>query len=219
MDVKSLQGGDLQIAMHKGAVPFCADAMMLYKGPLKLTDFYSEIDEGFSVFLEADYPLPSHCWRHTAFVLHIAPSYYFNYPIVEIIHYFLTKNKYATLSSMALTALHEAISNSLLWGLLQVSRSEDMFKFHHVIQNALKEKEAAHQTLTIALQTQPTLGVRLINPYDSTFDLEKFHTLSTSPYVRGSEIIRMFSHVDYDSTTCALNLMFGEGDDVYKAII
>lgn len=201
-----------------GALHADLGAIMLYHGPVTLNDFYEDIDLGFSAFLHAGYNPPAYWWNQSSFILHIAPQYYYNLPVVEIISYFLRKQKHITLSNMALTALHEAISNSLLWGLLKVERPHDIFEFHHVIQDELKVKESARQTLTIAVHTKPQLGVRLINPYDTHFDLEKFHTSPSSPYMRGSEIIRMFSQVDYDPTTHALNLMFGESDDVYKTI-
>ena len=206
---KNTKGG----AIHSGL-----GALMLYHGALTLNDFYEDIDLGFSAFLQSDYPLPACWWNQSAFILHIAPQYYYNLPIVEIINYFLQKHQKTALSSMAMTALHEAISNSLLWVLLQVKRPHDIFEFHSVIQDGLRKKEAEKKTLTIAVHTKPHLGVRLINPYDTHFDLEKFHTEPSSPYMRGTEIIRMFSHVAYDPKTHALNLIFGESDDVYKRI-
>ncbi|MBX9977449.1 MAG: hypothetical protein K2X98_04310 [Alphaproteobacteria bacterium] len=191
---------------------------ILYHGDIALSDFYRDIDRGFTHFFQADYTHPLYAVSDDdTFVLNLAPKHYFSLPIIEIVNYFMAKRCAKGLSSMSLTALHEAISNSLLWGLLQVERPSDMFDFHTIIDKKLAVIEREKKTICITVQNNPHLKVRIINPYDKDFDFNDFKS-NPSPYMRGGEIMRMFSDVSYDKPRHTLELTFGDVDNVYQTV-
>ncbi len=191
---------------------------ILYHGDIILADFYRDMDRGFSKFFQAGYTHPLYAiTSEDKLILNLSPKYYFSLPIIEIINYFIATRCAKSLSVMSLTALHEAISNSLLWGLLQVDRPSDVFEFHTMIDQKLATIEIEKKTICITVQNNPHLKVRIINPYDKNFDFDAFKS-SPSPHIRGGEIMRMFSDVAYDRAKHTLELTFGDIDDVYQTV-
>lgn len=192
-------------------------ALILYHGTLILSDFYKDIDRGFDHFMQAGF-CDQQCVSYNApMVIHVSPRYYFHFPIVEIMNYYMAKRFEKSLSVMALTALHEAISNSLLWGLLKVSRPQEIFAFHDRIEEHIEKCEKNHQTITLMVDHTPDLTVRVVNPYEDNFSLEMIQS-SPSPYIRGGELMSLFSQMHYDKENKSLELTFGELDNVYQTV-
>lgn len=192
-------------------------ALILYHGTLVLSDFYKDIDRGFDYFIQTGFSYVPNISYAAPMIIHVSPRYYFHFPIVEVMNYYMAKRFKKSLSVMALTALHEAISNSLLWGLLKVRRPQEIFEFHSHIEEHLEECERKQQTITLMVDDRPDLTVRIINPYDKDFSLDSIQT-SPSPYIRGSELMSLFSQMQYDKSTNALELTFGELDNVYQTV-
>ncbi len=191
---------------------------VLYFGDIILSDFYRDIDQGISLFFQAGYHYPLYALdHHDRFVLNLSPKCYYALPIIEIVGYFLAKKCLKNLSVMSLTVLHEAISNSLLWGLLKVERPNDIFEFHRIIEEKLSSIEGNKKTICIAVQDSPSLKIKIINPYDEDFDFDSFKS-NPSPYIRGGEVMRMFSHMSYNKSLHTLELMFGDMENVYQAV-
>lgn len=190
----------------------------MYHGDITLTDFYRDIDKGISFFFQSYYAYPHYTFdENHVFVLHLSPRCYYTFPIVEIVNYYLAKHCKKYLSPMALTAFHEALSNSLLWGLLKVKRPEDILDFHKYIEKKLIETQSQRKTLCVAVQIEPCFSIKIINPYDENFNFESFQS-TPSLHIRGSDILRLFSQMDYDKSTYTLTLNFGEADNVYQAV-
>jgi hypothetical protein len=189
---------------------------ILYGASPSLSDLYKHIDNGHHHFYCDGFIDERLDRKSFDFLFCLAPELYYKLPIVEVISYFLDKTLGITVSEMSLTALHEAMSNSLLWGLLKVERTEDFFEFSKCVEKKLKLAQRAHKTFSLGITCKKGLKFHIINPHDEAFTLEIFNE-KKSPYLRGSTIIGEFANVDYDTQKKMLTLTFNEHSDVYKA--
>jgi|GEM_PF-6443006 len=183
---------------------------------LSLSDLYKHIDDGYRHFYCDGFIDERLDRKSFDFLFCLAPELYYKLPIVEVINYFLHKALGITLSGMSLTALHEAMSNSLLWGLLKVERTDDFFEFSKCVEKKLKLAQKAHKTFSLGITCKDGVKFHIINPHDEAFTLEIF-SQKKSPYLRGSTIIAEFADVDYDTQKKMLTLTFNEHSNVYQA--
>lgn len=190
---------------------------VLSQGDLLPQDIFSYIDKGVSHFFQVGFERPLKNFRAYDFSFTLSPCVYYKCSIVELLHYFLQKSKGISLSSMALTAFHEAISNALLWGLLKVKRPDDWFEFGRVIEEALQKASKSSRTLSFAVTTIPHVKVHIINPSDDGFDIDAFFT-QNDHFPRGANIISLFSEISYDREQKNLSLVFQEGQHAIKAV-
>lgn len=189
---------------------------VLYSGLLKLSDLYRDINEGFCHFYSANFIEPIQNRENFDFLMCLAPQYYFHLPVVEVVNYFLMKHFSRSLPSMSLTVLHEAISNSLLWGLLRIERPEDFLSMGNIIDEKMAIVQRDHKTIQLGLSIKDGLSFFIINSSDETFSLETLGS-SDSPYFRGTDIMKLFGEMDYDSHQKTLRLKLSETHDAQQA--
>ena len=190
---------------------------MLYQGEVKSRDIFTDLDKGYTHFFQAHLQSPIKSIRHYDFSLTLLPRSYYALPVVEFINYYLKKYKRKSLSSMSLTALHEAISNSLLWGLLKIKRPENWLDFGGVIEEKLRQLEGSQKTLSIAITGHRETTIHIINPYDTTFDLNKFKA-DDPRFPRGFDLMRLFSEIAYHEKERTLCLTFKGNKDVFETV-
>lgn len=203
--------------MHTTAQSSPSSAFMLYEGDVSAQDIFDDINNGFRHFFQAGHDFPLKDFRNYEFSLTLSPRVYYTCPIVEVINYYLVKFNHKALSSMSLTALHEAISNSLLWGLLKVVRPDNWLDFGQVVEERLEEIEKTQQTLSLAISIKEHVTVHIMNPYDDDFNLG-IYTSDTSLFPRGVDLIHLFSDISYNKDNKTLSLTFKEDKDVLETI-
>lgn len=190
---------------------------MLYEGEIQSQDIFIDIERGYEHFFQSNFNIPIKNFRDFDFSLTLAPHNYYHMPVVEFINYYLKKYKFKSMSSMSLTAVHEAISNSLLWGLLKVKRPEDRLQFGQIIEEKLAKINGDRDTLSVALTDKEQLTVHIINPHDDSFDINKFKA-DDPRFPRGFDLIQLFSHIVYNEEQRILSLTFRGEKSVLETI-
>lgn len=191
--------------------------VMLYEGEISTQEIFQDIDAGFRHFVSAHVDLPAKDFKKYAFSMTFSARMYYTCPVVEILNFYLIKYALKSLSSMSLTALHEAISNSLLWGLLKVERPDDWLEFGRVMEEKLMACEHSRDTLAVGVKVGHHITVDIVNPHDEKFDVDLFKN-ADNRFPRGMDLISLFSELSYDKETKTLSMTFKGGKDVLEAV-
>lgn len=197
--------------------PSPSSNVMLYEGEVSTQEIFQDIDLGFRHFISARVDVPAKDFKKYDFSMTLSPRMYYTCPVVEILNFYMIKYASRSLSSMSLTAFHEAISNSLLWGLLKVERPDDWLEFGRVVEEKLLECDHSRDTLSVGLSIKDHISVDIINPHDDKFDVDLFKN-TDNRFPRGMDLISLFSELSYNKESKTLSMTFRENKDVLETV-
>jgi hypothetical protein len=170
--------------------------MFFYKKELTYERLCDVIKKGFSCIRHAFFPHVVKNENDFDLILTLSPKDYYSIPIAKVISFFLNYHN-RDLGEMSETAIHEAFSNTFLWGLLHIDKTNSYIDFETAIYSHILKKQHQLQTLSIGVSIdQKNVNITFINPYD---DLNVNTFLKhQSNHMRGLDILKRYSHVVYD---------------------